>query len=156
MLRLVEGMTGPEIAARTGLTPDSVRVNLCRGMKLLREALARSAHPRGPAEMDPMDDEYLWDRTGRADEDVARLEALLAPFATSPADDLRPLSLPVTAAPSRLAVAHPHGGRRAGARGGGCRVAGAPPGGAGRPVAGGPRRGHTHDRRRAAGEAAPS
>lgn len=39
MLRLVEGMTGPEIAARTGLTPDSVRVNLCRGMKLLRERL---------------------------------------------------------------------------------------------------------------------
>jgi RNA polymerase sigma-70 factor, ECF subfamily len=36
VLRLVEGMTGPEIAARTGLTPDSVRVNLCRGMKLLR------------------------------------------------------------------------------------------------------------------------
>jgi len=41
MLRLVEGMTGPEIAARTGLTPDSVRVNLCRGMKQLREALGR-------------------------------------------------------------------------------------------------------------------
>jgi RNA polymerase sigma-70 factor (ECF subfamily) len=39
MMRLVEGMTGPEIAARTGLTPDSVRVNLCRGMKLLRERL---------------------------------------------------------------------------------------------------------------------
>lgn len=39
ILRLVEGMTGPEIAARTGLTPDSVRVNLCRGMKLLREKL---------------------------------------------------------------------------------------------------------------------
>lgn len=39
ILRLVEGMTGPEIAARTGLTPDSVRVNLCRGMKLLRERL---------------------------------------------------------------------------------------------------------------------
>lgn len=38
-MRLVEGMTGPEIAARTGLTPDSVRVNLHRGMKLLREAL---------------------------------------------------------------------------------------------------------------------
>ncbi|HEV2445326.1 MAG TPA: sigma-70 family RNA polymerase sigma factor [Candidatus Sulfopaludibacter sp.] len=38
-MRLVEGMTGPEIAQRTGLTPDSVRVNLCRGMKLLREAL---------------------------------------------------------------------------------------------------------------------
>jgi len=39
MMRLVEGMTGPEIAARTGLTPESVRVNLCRGMKLLRERL---------------------------------------------------------------------------------------------------------------------
>lgn len=39
VLRLVEGMTGPEIAVRTGLTPDSVRVNLCRGMKLLRESL---------------------------------------------------------------------------------------------------------------------
>jgi RNA polymerase sigma-70 factor, ECF subfamily len=38
-LRLVEGMTGPEIAAQTGLTPDSVRVNLCRGMKLLRASL---------------------------------------------------------------------------------------------------------------------
>jgi len=36
VLRMVEGMTGPEIASRTGLTPDSVRVNLCRGMKLLR------------------------------------------------------------------------------------------------------------------------
>ena len=39
MLRLVEGMTGPEIAERTNLTPDSVRVNLCRGMKLLRARL---------------------------------------------------------------------------------------------------------------------
>ena len=39
ILRLVEGMTGPEIAAQTGLTPESVRVNLCRGMKLLRELL---------------------------------------------------------------------------------------------------------------------
>ncbi|HYE71959.1 MAG TPA: sigma-70 family RNA polymerase sigma factor [Blastocatellia bacterium] len=39
ILRLVEGMTGPEIAARTGLTAASVRVNLHRGMKLLREKL---------------------------------------------------------------------------------------------------------------------
>lgn len=39
VLRLVEGMTGPEIAAETGLTPGSVRVNLCRGMALLRERL---------------------------------------------------------------------------------------------------------------------
>ena len=40
MLRLVEGLDGPEIAARTGLTPGSVRVNLHRGMALLRTALA--------------------------------------------------------------------------------------------------------------------
>ena len=39
VLRLVEGMTGPEIASRTGLTPASVRVNLHRGMKLLRQKL---------------------------------------------------------------------------------------------------------------------
>ena len=43
ILRLVEGMTGPEIAFRTGLTPASVRVNLCRGMKLLRRKLGTSA-----------------------------------------------------------------------------------------------------------------
>jgi RNA polymerase sigma-70 factor (ECF subfamily) len=41
VLRLVEGMTGPEIAERTGLTPASVRVNLHRGMKLLRGKLDR-------------------------------------------------------------------------------------------------------------------
>jgi len=40
VLRLVEGMTGPEIAVQTGLTPASVRVNLHRGMKLLREKLS--------------------------------------------------------------------------------------------------------------------
>ena len=39
VLRLVEGMSGPEIAARTGLTPGSVRVNLHRGVKLLRTKL---------------------------------------------------------------------------------------------------------------------
>jgi len=43
ILRLVEGMTGPEIAARTGLTHGSVRVNLYRGMQLLREKLAGTA-----------------------------------------------------------------------------------------------------------------
>jgi RNA polymerase sigma-70 factor (ECF subfamily) len=37
VLRLVEGMSGAEIAQRTGLKADSVRVNLHRGMKLLRE-----------------------------------------------------------------------------------------------------------------------
>lgn len=39
ILRLVEGLSGPEIAAMTGLTPQSVRVNLHRGMAKLRHAL---------------------------------------------------------------------------------------------------------------------
>jgi RNA polymerase sigma-70 factor, ECF subfamily len=48
ILRLVEGMTGPEIAARTGLTHGSVRVNLHRGMQQLREILGqRAAHAGG-------------------------------------------------------------------------------------------------------------
>mgnify|MGYP002619672007 CR=1 FL=1 len=38
-MRLVEGMTGPEIARRTGMTEGSVRVHLHRGMKLLRRRL---------------------------------------------------------------------------------------------------------------------
>jgi len=42
ILRLVEGLTGPEIAARTGLTHGSVRVNLCRGMQMLREKLGET------------------------------------------------------------------------------------------------------------------
>jgi RNA polymerase sigma-70 factor, ECF subfamily len=50
-LRLVEGMTGPEIAARTGLTHDSVRVNLHRGMNQLRERLGLRA--TGEEEMNP-------------------------------------------------------------------------------------------------------
>jgi len=45
ILRLVEGMTGPEIAARTGLKPASVRVNLHRGMKQLRELLGKEVRP---------------------------------------------------------------------------------------------------------------
>jgi RNA polymerase sigma-70 factor (ECF subfamily) len=43
VLRLVEGMSGPEIASRTGLTPGSVRVNLHRGMQQLREKLSRGS-----------------------------------------------------------------------------------------------------------------
>ena len=43
VLRFVEGLTGPEIATLTGLTPDSVRVNLHRGTKLLRERLKGAA-----------------------------------------------------------------------------------------------------------------
>ncbi len=45
-MRLVEGMTGPEIAEQTGLTAGSVRVNLHRGMALLREKLGL---PKGPS-----------------------------------------------------------------------------------------------------------
>lgn len=46
MLRLVEGMTGPEIASRMGLTHGSVRVNLHRGMQMLRHKLAEKAAPQ--------------------------------------------------------------------------------------------------------------
>ena len=43
LARLVEGLTGPEISERTGLTPGSVRVNLHRGMERLRRSLAWEA-----------------------------------------------------------------------------------------------------------------
>jgi RNA polymerase sigma-70 factor (ECF subfamily) len=43
ILRLVEGLSGPEIAEQTGLSAGSVRVNLHRGMKLLREQLGEGA-----------------------------------------------------------------------------------------------------------------
>jgi RNA polymerase sigma-70 factor, ECF subfamily len=44
ILRLVEGMTGPEIAERTGLSHGSVRVNLHRGMAQLRARLKGGEH----------------------------------------------------------------------------------------------------------------
>jgi RNA polymerase sigma-70 factor (ECF subfamily) len=50
ILRLVEGMTGPEIAEQTGLSAGSVRVNLHRGMKLLRERLGITAREGGADE----------------------------------------------------------------------------------------------------------
>jgi RNA polymerase sigma-70 factor (ECF subfamily) len=43
--RLVEGLSGPQIAERTGMTPGSVRVNLCRGMALLRPLLEADGLP---------------------------------------------------------------------------------------------------------------
>lgn len=46
LMRLVEGMSGNEIAERSGLTPASVRVNLHRGMKLLRERWADQGRPQ--------------------------------------------------------------------------------------------------------------
>jgi RNA polymerase sigma-70 factor (ECF subfamily) len=48
ILRLVEGLTGPEIAARTGLTHGSVRVNLHRGMEQLRAKLSPAASGSQP------------------------------------------------------------------------------------------------------------
>jgi RNA polymerase sigma-70 factor, ECF subfamily len=45
VMRFVEGMTGPEIAARTGLTHGSVRVNLHRGIEMLRENWTRNTPP---------------------------------------------------------------------------------------------------------------
>jgi DNA-directed RNA polymerase specialized sigma24 family protein len=44
-------MTGPEIAEQTGLSPGSVRVNLHRGMKLLRERLGITTE--APPEAEP-------------------------------------------------------------------------------------------------------
>ena len=44
-MRLVEGLTGPEIAEATGLTHGSVRVNLTRGMKLYKELLRKQGWP---------------------------------------------------------------------------------------------------------------
>jgi RNA polymerase sigma-70 factor, ECF subfamily len=50
ILRLVEGMTGPEIAARTGMTHGSVRVNLHRGMEQLRAKLSSNLRGSGQLE----------------------------------------------------------------------------------------------------------
>lgn len=70
ILRLVEGMTGPEIAERTGLTPGSVRVNLHRGMQQLREKLSQAAldtsiqpHPRSGRNSTVQDKNALRGRT---------------------------------------------------------------------------------------------
>ena len=45
VLRLVEGLPGPAIAARTGMTHGSVRVNLTRGMGMLRPLLTEAGLP---------------------------------------------------------------------------------------------------------------
>ena len=45
LLRLVAGLSGPEIAERTGMTHGSVRVNLTRGMALLRPLLQEAGLP---------------------------------------------------------------------------------------------------------------
>lgn len=43
VLRLVEGLTGPALAARMGMTHGSVRVNLHRGMQLLKDRMGIAA-----------------------------------------------------------------------------------------------------------------
>jgi len=53
ILRLVEGMTGPEIAARTGMTHGSVRVNLHRGMQQLRAKLNLNPVSNAPEQETP-------------------------------------------------------------------------------------------------------
>lgn len=45
LMRLADGLTGPEIADVTGMTAASVRVNLCRGMELLRALLQKEGWP---------------------------------------------------------------------------------------------------------------
>jgi RNA polymerase sigma-70 factor (ECF subfamily) len=44
-MRLVEGLTGPEIAEATGMTHGSVRVNLSRGMTLYEDLLRKRGWP---------------------------------------------------------------------------------------------------------------
>jgi RNA polymerase sigma-70 factor, ECF subfamily len=51
ILRLVEGLSGPEIAARTGMTHGSVRVNLHRGMEQLRAKLNSNENRNGQLEI---------------------------------------------------------------------------------------------------------
>jgi RNA polymerase sigma-70 factor, ECF subfamily len=53
ILRLVEGMTGPEIAVRTGMTHGSVRVNLHRGMEQLRAKLNSTPNSNAPEQEKP-------------------------------------------------------------------------------------------------------
>jgi RNA polymerase sigma-70 factor, ECF subfamily len=62
ILRLVEGMTGPEIAARTGLTHGSVRVNLHRGMEQLRARLNPNRSADRPQEGQTKQDRTEEDR----------------------------------------------------------------------------------------------
>lgn len=45
VLRLVSGMGGEQIASALGMTHGSVRVNLCKGMKLLKERLGMEVRP---------------------------------------------------------------------------------------------------------------
>jgi RNA polymerase sigma-70 factor (ECF subfamily) len=55
-LRLTRHLSGPQIAARVGMTQGSVRVNLHRGMKLLRRRLlarGEAATPPSNASRDP-------------------------------------------------------------------------------------------------------
>lgn len=47
IMRLIEGMTGPEIAQRTGLSEGAIRVNLHRGMHMLKAILAKNPHSLG-------------------------------------------------------------------------------------------------------------
>ena len=87
VLRLVEGMTGPEIAERTGLTPG-IRA---REPASRHEAAARQAGPMTDDEDRTGDDDYLWDGSGEPDPEIVRLETLLAPL---PSRGTLPLLLP--------------------------------------------------------------
>ena len=47
VLRLVEGLSGPALAERMGMTHGSVRVNLHRGMQLLKDRLGQDSEGSG-------------------------------------------------------------------------------------------------------------
>ena len=96
IMRLVEGLTGPEIAERTGMTPDSVRVHLHRGMKLLREKL------EGIAMSDPLFDGGDGDRRA-APRSTHKLAAFAhtAPLREPPGVATRARQAPGSGPPSR-------------------------------------------------------
>jgi RNA polymerase sigma-70 factor (ECF subfamily) len=53
ILRLVQGLSGPHIAQALGMTHGAIRVNLCRGHALLRNALGTPATAPSPAATPP-------------------------------------------------------------------------------------------------------
>ncbi len=102
ILRLVEGMTGPEIAARTGLTHGSVRASIfIAGCNNSAKSLPAKPHRSPGVSYDktsnrsltiemPTPNDYLWDGSGTPDPEIQRLESLLGQFRHTD----RPLTLP--------------------------------------------------------------
>lgn len=71
MLRLVETMSGPDIARCTGMVPGTVRMNLHRGMQILVERPDDTPSDRCVS--------YLWDPEATPDDEIAAIESRLVP-----------------------------------------------------------------------------